>query len=328
MDCLGRPRPTYRGKLHLWSALLSPIWWTYQLSLCQTAEMAAAAVLSLFGTSWLFTCSGLYHTRSHTMEQEELISKFDFLGIFMQVGFSLLPVYMVLLPRTAAWLVIGGLILSVAAGTWLTFADVHVTRNTITAIYIAQGCLNLVPMATCLLSTHAVFTMLLPSEMLLLVNAVACYLVGSQVYAYATPQLWPGVFSFHELWHLLVVIASMCTWSCNNSLLARGGVGDVYWSGRAEASTLKARCAMWSAAALLLATSAYAVHWLHSLRGISAAVDKVPTTRKSPSKPRSKSAAAEKTPAATKRRTEQSTRVVARGRSRSPARRSMRRAST
>ena len=36
-------------------------------------------------------------------------------------------------------------------------------------------------------------------------------------------MLWPSTFGFHELWHLLVVVASCCTYSANNSVLKRGG---------------------------------------------------------------------------------------------------------
>lgn len=266
--CRGRPRPHYRGYIHLSSALASPLWGAYQLSLCHSAEMVAATVLSLFGTIWLFSCSGMYHTCKHSIAQEQLISKFDFIGIFMQIGFSLLPIYMVLLPRLAAWVVVGSLVLSVLAGTWLTFTDIHVSRHAMTAIYIAQGCLNLVPLATSALAPQAVFAMLQPLEVALLLAAVACYLFGSQVYAYATPQLWPATFGFHELWHLLVVLATACTWSANNSVLARAAASDHDWSGRAEESTYAARCGLWSAAAALAAIVVYAMSCKYGLREV------------------------------------------------------------
>jgi predicted membrane channel-forming protein YqfA (hemolysin III family) len=55
----------------------------------------------------------------------------------------------------------------------------------------------------------------------MLYGAVLCYLVGSQVFAHAVPKLWPYTFGFHELWHLLVVVASALTYSCNCSLVSR-----------------------------------------------------------------------------------------------------------
>ena len=219
--CLGRPRPLLRGQLHVWSALVSPLWAGYQLLLCTTVDMVLASALSLFGTLWLFYASGSYHTVRRTPDDEMLISKLDFIGIFLQVGFSMLPTYVVLLPRITAWAVVASLALSVLMGAWLTFADVHVSRGFITAVYIAQGSLNLIPLGTTVLYPRSVLDMLLPSEVNLLTAACVCYLSGSQIYAHASPALWPRTFGYHELWHLLVVVASLCTWSVNNSVLCR-----------------------------------------------------------------------------------------------------------
>ena len=230
--CLGRPRPLLRGQLHVWSALVSPLWAGYQLLLCTTVDMVLASALSLFGTLWLFYASGSYHTVRRTPDDEMLISKLDFIGIFLQVGFSMLPTYVVLLPRITAWAVVASLALSVLMGAWLTFADVHVSRGFITAVYIAQGSLNIIPLGTTVLYPRSVLDMLLPSEVNLLTAACVCYLIGSQIYAHASPALWPRTFGYHELWHLLVVVASLCTWSVNNSVLCRaegqGEAGALY----------------------------------------------------------------------------------------------------
>jgi hemolysin III len=51
----------------------------------------------------------------------------------------------------------------------------------------------------------------LPGEgALLLAGAAALYATGAAVYLTRRPSLWPGVFSFHELFHLLLVVASAC----------------------------------------------------------------------------------------------------------------------
>jgi hemolysin III len=46
----------------------------------------------------------------------------------------------------------------------------------------------------------------------LLMGAATCYTAGAAVYLTRRPQLWPGVFSFHELFHLLLVFASACVY--------------------------------------------------------------------------------------------------------------------
>jgi hemolysin III len=36
------------------------------------------------------------------------------------------------------------------------------------------------------------------------------YTVGTVVYASKRPKLWPGKFSFHELWHVFVLVGAVC----------------------------------------------------------------------------------------------------------------------
>ena len=77
------------------------------------------------------------------------------------------------------------------------------------AVYVAQAVVQLVPLSTTLLSNRPVFASLLPAERAMFGIFGACYLVGSQVYAYQTPKLWPGSFGYHELWHLLIALSSL-----------------------------------------------------------------------------------------------------------------------
>jgi len=41
----------------------------------------------------------------------------------------------------------------------------------------------------------------------------ALYATGAAVFVTRRPRLWPGVFSFHELFHLLLVVASGCPYA-------------------------------------------------------------------------------------------------------------------
>ena len=43
----------------------------------------------------------------------------------------------------------------------------------------------------------------------------------AQVYANCYPKMWPRIFSFHELWHVFVVIGSACSYALGCSLLIR-----------------------------------------------------------------------------------------------------------
>eukprot|EP00320_Phaeocystis_rex_P009442 CAMPEP_0119079130 /NCGR_PEP_ID=MMETSP1178-20130426/105083_1 /TAXON_ID=33656 /ORGANISM="unid sp, Strain CCMP2000" /LENGTH=225 /DNA_ID=CAMNT_0007061629 /DNA_START=95 /DNA_END=772 /DNA_ORIENTATION=- len=218
--CLDRPKPKYRGVLHMWCALSSPVWCAYQLSLCDAGN-APAAGLSLFAMAFLFSASSLYHRGSWTLSTEQCLMKLDYIGIYLLVAFSVAPCYVQLLPPTASYTVLGLLALTVVAGVCLTLAELKLGKHSMVAVYVAQAALQLVPMGTSLLSSRSVFQGLLPTERWMLGGLATCYLAGSQVYAHSTPSLWPATFGYHELWHLLIAASVVLTYACNCSVLAR-----------------------------------------------------------------------------------------------------------
>ena len=101
-----RPKPRYRGVLHKWCALSSPVWCGYQLSLCDAGN-ALGAGLSLFAMVFLFSSSAMFHRGRWTLAQERRLMKLDYIGIFMLVAFSVAPCYVQLLPPAASYPVLG-----------------------------------------------------------------------------------------------------------------------------------------------------------------------------------------------------------------------------
>ena len=101
-----RPKPKYRGVLHTWCALSSPVWCGYQLSLCGAGN-APAAGLSLFAMAFLFSASAMFHRGRWTLAQERRLMKIDYIGIFLLVAFSVAPCYVQLLPPAASYPVLG-----------------------------------------------------------------------------------------------------------------------------------------------------------------------------------------------------------------------------
>ena len=163
--------------------------------------------------------SGSYHIFEwKTEEREELAGLCDLAGIYLQIAFSAAPMWLLLLPSPHGWLVIAACAICAAAGIFLTFSPVPISRHAGTFLYIIMGSAQGVP-----LKWFGVWTKLNDLEQALLLLGLASYLIGSQIYANATPKLWQRTFGFHELWHLLVVVGSACSYLVNNSLLLRLG---------------------------------------------------------------------------------------------------------
>jgi hemolysin III len=221
--CRGRLKPSLRGHMHRAAAVTFPLWAGYQLSLCQTTQALASALISLIGTISMLAASACYHTvRWKSTAQEDWMAKVDYVGIFMQVAFSLAPFYTLLLPAEVGWTVLGLLLLAVFGGALLTFFEPQwLGRHALTWVYIVMAGSQLVPLSTRLFSHRSILEQMTPLETTLLVIMGVCYVSGSQAYAFQRPKLWEKTFGFHELWHLLVVIASACTYACNCSIISR-----------------------------------------------------------------------------------------------------------
>ena len=110
---------------------------------------------------------------------------------------------------------------TVLAGTWLTFSQVELGRHAMAGVYIVQAAAQFLPMSTRLLSDPSAFESVTSSEATLFWMGMGTYLVGSQVYANKTCDLWPRTFGYHEVWHCMVVFAQACTWHTNSMLLLR-----------------------------------------------------------------------------------------------------------
>jgi len=219
--CLDRHKPTWRGKLHLCCALSSPAWVGYQLSLCSDWRAVGGASLALFAALFLFSASASYHLGRWTQPQERWAMKVDYIGIFLQVGFTFAPLYVQMLRPATSYAILALLTATVAAGAWLTLAEVNLGRHATVSAYMAMALVQLVPLSTHLVSRRSAFEAMLPAETQMFAGMAACYLIGSQIYARAAPPLWPDHFGYHELWHLLVAVASFLSYLCNCSVLMR-----------------------------------------------------------------------------------------------------------
>lgn len=221
--CKGRLKPALRGQLHRAAALSFPVWAGYQLSLCTTMPAVLSALLSLFGALSMLGLSATYHCGEWaTTIEEDYWGQMDYIGIFLQVAFSGVPLYVLLLPTASGLAVVGLLATTVCLGVWLILRPpAWLSRKALVWVYVATAAIQVLPLTTRLLSDESVYEQLLPIEKQLILLMAALYLFGSQCYAYQKPRLWPLTFGFHELWHLLVVVASASSWACNCSLLAR-----------------------------------------------------------------------------------------------------------
>jgi len=197
---LRAPRPALRGRSHLVAAILA--WPTGIVAIVGAAagvERIAVASFAL-GAAIMFSCSALLHLKRWDAFVHERLFRLDHTGIYCTIGGT-----------TAAIALLGldgrlqqTLLVAAAVGTgvgivleWLPFAPPRGLSNT---VYITLGWLPILVLPWLWMSSGAVVV-------LLIVAGGVLYTSGAIIVALRRPDVLPGWFGYHELFHVLVIVA-------------------------------------------------------------------------------------------------------------------------
>lgn len=150
----------------------------------------------------LFAASSVYHLIKTSPARTAALRKFDHAAIFALIAGSYTPVAFNVLNGGWRWGVLAGIWAIALAGITFKIATIKTHRWVDAGIYLAMGWLGVFPALQLL--------RLLPLAALgwLLLEALL-FTVGAVIYATKSLDLIPGLFGFHEIWHLLVVAGSL-----------------------------------------------------------------------------------------------------------------------
>jgi len=194
--------PILRGVVHAYAAWVAGAAAVVLVLLAPSAQARVAAAIYGAGLCAMFAASGLYHRWRWDQRWRPLLRRLDHSAIFVFIAASATPVALLVLDGTlrvvvlaTAWgAALGGVVLSVA---WIT-----APRLLTTALYLAAGWA-----ATVGLPQIAERVSVTP--LVLLAVGGLLYTAGAVVYQTKRPDPWPRTFGFHEVFHVLVVLAAI-----------------------------------------------------------------------------------------------------------------------
>jgi hemolysin III len=196
-------KPMLRGYSHAVMAPVAVVVTAY-LAWVTAGDLPRQVSLLVYGCALilLFTVSATYHIGNWPARAREVLRRFDHSNIFLVIAGTYTPITIVLLD---GWWRIG--ILSVVwvlalSGIAVTVSGVPMRRGLMTALYIMVGWVAIAAIPKILASVG------LTGGSFILAAGIL-YSIGAACYALKWPPLWRKVFSYHEVFHLFVIGASV-----------------------------------------------------------------------------------------------------------------------
>ena len=196
-------RPRLRGWSHA-VATVPAAGATIALATLTRGDRYKQLTLIVYGLSsvMLFAGSAAYHLSSGPAGRRAVLQRIDHSNIFLLVAGTYTPIATALLPgpwRAAVLATVWGLAVvgigAIALPGW------HLPRGLLAGCYLGQGWVALAALPQ--LTRSAGW-----DGLAMLMGAGLLYTAGAVAYSLRRPRLWPGVFGYHEVFHLLVIAAN------------------------------------------------------------------------------------------------------------------------
>ncbi len=210
---LDMSRPVWRGRMHSWAFFATiPAGIALIVMASGAAAIVGAAIYSatlmlLFGTS------AAYHRLAQSERARSIMQRLDHSMIYLLIAGTYVPLCLVALPP--AWgipmLAIVGTL--AAVGMVLKLAFFHGARHVSYSLYIVMGWVAIV-------ATPVLVDSLTGLQLALIVAGGVAYTIGFPVLMVKRPNPWPSTFGYHEVWHLLTVIAASLHFAAVADVLA------------------------------------------------------------------------------------------------------------
>lgn len=158
---------------------------------------------SIYGLSVmvLFVSSALHHGLDGSPRLNEVLRTLDYDSVFLLIAGSATPLVLVLFRNTYGWTVLGAVwaiaILGIVARSLLRALPKYVTNT----LYITLGWLPVLLVGA--------GTAIPPGALALMAAGGLVYSAGFVIFVVEKPNPWPGVIGFHEIWHVMVVVAAL-----------------------------------------------------------------------------------------------------------------------
>lgn len=200
LPIIGKPR--LRGVVHQWAFFVALPAGLLLVLLAPTGRAALAAGVYAFGLCALLGASALYHRGSWSLPVATWLRRLDHSMICVLIAGTYTPFSLLVLEGTFATVVLILVWSGALAGVLFSLLWIDAPSWAVAAIYLTLGWVAAAAFPSLARELEPVASSLLAVGGLL-------YTVGAVVYARRRPDPIPAVFGFHEVFHVLVVVAAL-----------------------------------------------------------------------------------------------------------------------
>ena len=186
------------------AGMIAAIIGTVYLAMVASRSASGLVTALIYGISvvFLFSASSLYHAFKKKDNELSFWRRMDRLAIFFMIAGTFTPICYFCLDGAYKWSMIAFQWSLVGIGVISQIFFPRAPRKLYAVIYLFMGWSGLVAIKQILANMSV-------SQSVLLFTGGAAFTLGSIIYAIKKPRILPGIFSFHELFHVTVLIGGV-----------------------------------------------------------------------------------------------------------------------
>jgi hemolysin III len=194
-------RPSLRGVVHQWSFFVALVAGAALIVWAPAGRATAAAAIYALALAGLLGTSALYHRVTWRPRARAWLRRLDHAMIFVLIAGTYTPFALLVLDGTLSDVVLVGVWSGAAAGILFTLLWTDAPKWLTAGTYVALGWFSIIAVPQITERAGA-------GALALLALGGLAYTAGAVVYARRRPDPRPATFGYHEIFHVLVVIAA------------------------------------------------------------------------------------------------------------------------
>lgn len=198
-------KPTWRGWIHLGTLPLAIAAGIVLVVLASGVAATVSSAVFALSAVLLFGISGTYHRFSWKPKTKQVLRRLDHANIFTLIAGTYTPIAVLALPSDKGMLLLAAVWTGALVGIGLRVFWLNAPRWIYVPLYLGLGWAAVMYLQDLLAANFAM--------MILVIAGGLAYSLGAVVYALKWPNPSPKNFGFHEIFHVLTVVAYMSHWT-------------------------------------------------------------------------------------------------------------------